>query len=111
MASILSNPAPKPGHRYPRIIWNGNVFDFPDSLTAFVLPKQMVGQQLQADGGPRESVVYHIEKQLQFTTAPMDAESCDELERWLETWALRGEQFEFYLDRFLAAWWGFNGHA
>jgi hypothetical protein len=100
----------RPTFKYSRIVWNGNTFDFPDALISAVPETSPVVGSAIAASGARQTVFEHIESAVTVVTPIMDAVATDQMERFFRDWGEQGNQFEFYLDTHLRAYWGFQQH-
>jgi len=102
--------AVRPTARYPRFVWNGITVDLMDALQMAVPDSTPIGARNVTESGKPETVLTRLDRQWTILTSHLDAVGCEEMRRFLEDWAELGEPFEFHLDRFLRAFWGFEGH-
>lgn len=109
MAQAIRIP-PQATYKYPRIVWNGNTFDFPDALISAIPETAPVVGSAIAASGARQTVYEHTETAVTIITPIMDPAATDQMERFIREWGQYGQQFEFYLDRFLRSYWGFQQH-
>lgn len=102
--------AHRPTFKYSRFVWDGNTFDVPDALISATPETSPVVGSAIAASGRRQTVYEHTETAITIVTPIMDAVATDQLERFFREWGQQGNQFEYYLDTHLRAYWGFQQH-
>ena len=102
----------RPTHRFARIVWGAvgsqQTIDLNDPLQGAVEQKTPVGSSSIASSARRETVFERMDTVMRILTPIMKNWDAARIERWLDEWALRGRQFEFFVDRVLRAQWGFD---
>jgi hypothetical protein len=102
----------RPTHRYSRIVWgevgSQQTIDLQDPLQGAVEQKTPVGTSSIASSRRRETVFERMDTVMRILTPIMRNWDAARIERWLDEHALRGRQFEFFVDRVMRAQWGFD---
>ena len=109
MASLFGTTK-RPTFRYSRIVYNGITLDFEDPTQRADPQDVPVASSNISQSGVREVLFDRMERAVAVLTPMMDASGADALWRFIEEWGGQGEQFEFYVDTTLRAFWGFEQH-